>query len=110
MIFSSSQDLLFLVLAICAVWLTAFLCWLLYQAVRFLKNANSIIENITDKLEIISQGVQFMREKVDGVSRQMSSVSGMLGGIVEKFVLSKITSKFEEKMREKKETGSKKRK
>ncbi len=110
MVLSSSQDLLFLVLAICAIWLTAFLCWLLYQAVRFLKNANEIIENITQKLEIISQGVQFMREKVDGVSRQMSSVSGMLGGIIEKFVLSKINSKLDEKMRDKKDSDSRKRK
>lgn len=70
-----------------------------------LKNANSIIETVTNKLELINDAVQFMREKMDGVSRQMSSVSGMLGGLIEKFVLAKLSSKLEEKMSEKKETA-----
>lgn len=109
MLFSTSQDLLFVVLSVCIASLTVFLCWLLYQAVRFLKNANKIIEEVTEKLELINEGVQFMREKVDGVSRQMSSVSGLLGGIVEKFVLNKLSSKLEEKINEKKETSRRKK-
>lgn len=75
-----------------------------------LKNANAIIETITDKLELINEAVQFMREKMDSVSRQMGSVSGMLGGIIEKFVLNKLSSKLEEKINEKKEPPSRRRK
>ncbi len=99
---SSSKDLLFFVLSICSIWLTAFLCWLLYQAIRFLKNANEIVETVTHKLEMISDSVQFMRDKFDGVSKQMGSISGMLGGIIEKFVMSKLSSKLEDKINEKK--------
>lgn len=105
---SSSKDLLFFVLSICAVWLTVFLCWLLYQAIRFLKNANEIVETVTHKLEMINDAVQFMRDKVDGVSKQMGSLSGMLGGIIEKFVLSKLSSKLEDRMNDKKSSRRKK--
>ena len=42
--FNTPQDLLYIVLSFCVLWFTVFLCWLLYQAARVLKNANEIIE------------------------------------------------------------------
>ena len=95
---SSSQDILYVALAVSALWFTAFLCWALYQAARVLKNANDIIETITDKLELINEAVQYMRSKVDTVSKSMNGVSGMMTGLVEKLVIGKLTSKFEEKI------------
>ena len=38
----TSKDLLYVVLSLCILWFTVFLCWLLYQAGRVLKNANKI--------------------------------------------------------------------
>ena len=52
MFLESSQDLLYIVLALCVLWFTVFLCWLLYQAARVLRNANKIIESVTEKLEL----------------------------------------------------------
>lgn len=102
MLLTSSQDLLYIVLAICIVWFTAFLCWLLYQAARVLKNANDIIETVTHKLELINDAVQYMKAKMDGVSKNMGVVSSMMAGVVEKFVVGKLASKLEEKVAERK--------
>ena len=107
---STSLDLLYIVLAICMVWFTIFLCWLLYQAARVLKNANEIIETITIKLELINEAVQYMRNKIDTVSKNMGIVSSMMGGLVEKFVVGKITNKLEEKIGNTKKKISKRKK
>lgn len=99
MILSTSQDLLYVILAICIVWFTFFLCWLLYQAARMLRNANRIIETVTHKLELINEAVQFMREKIDHVSKNMGVVSSMMAGLAEKFVVGKLVNKLEEKIK-----------
>lgn len=92
----NSQDLLYIVLSICIVWFTVFLCWLLYQAARVLRNANRIVENITDKLEIISEAVGYMRDKMEGISTNMGSMGRLVTNIVERFIIGKIQDKFTE--------------
>ncbi|MFA4830876.1 MAG: hypothetical protein WC862_02460 [Patescibacteria group bacterium] len=98
MYFETSQDLLYIVLSLCILWFTVFLCWLLYQAARVLKNANAIIENLTHKLELIADAVEFMRQKVDNVSSHMGIVSKVATGLVDRFVLGKLSAKLEDKI------------
>ncbi|KKW42994.1 MAG: hypothetical protein UY92_C0001G0008 [Candidatus Magasanikbacteria bacterium GW2011_GWA2_56_11] len=107
----SSQDLLYIVLSLCIVWFTVFLCWLLYQAARVLRNANRIIENVTEKLELITDAVDFIKRKVDGLSVSMGAVSGMVSGLVEKFIVNKLSRKFGEQVekRDRRETGRKRK-
>lgn len=98
MLLTSSQELLYLVIAICLVWFTVFLCWLLYQAARVLQNANRVVESLAHKLELINDAVQYMRSKVDGVSKNMGVVSSMIAGLAEKFVVGKLASSFEKRV------------
>lgn len=101
MFFSTSEDLLYIVLALCILWFTIFLCWLLYQAARTLKNANEIIENVTHKLELITEAVRFMRDKVDTMSSHVGVVGKVAAGLVEKYVVGKLTEKLDEKLESK---------
>lgn len=94
---STSQDLLYLVGALCLLWLTVFLCWVLYQAARALRNANVIMESVAHKLELIAGAVEFIRRKMDHVTGTMGTVASMLAGLVEKMVASKISSAFEKR-------------
>lgn len=115
MYLETSQDLLYLVLSLCILWFTVFFCWLLYQAARVLKNANDIIENLTQKLELIADAVEYMREKIDKVSGHMGIVSKVATGFVDKFVLGKLSSTLEEKIskmpsKKKRKTTRKKKK
>lgn len=96
----TSQDFLYIVLALCALWFTVFLCWLLYQAARVLRNANRIIEGVTRKLELISDAVEFIKKRVDGLSSHMGVVSSLATGLMEKYVVGKLTKKFSEKVDE----------
>ena len=94
MLINSSQDLLYIVLALSILWFTIFLCWLLYQAARILKNANDIVESVTEKLELISEAVHFIRDKVDTMSSHMGVVGRLASGFVEKFVIGKLSDKL----------------
>ena len=97
----SSKDLLYIVLSLCILWFTIFLCWLIYQAARVLKNANEIIENLTHKLELISDAVGFIKGKVDHLSTSMGTVSGLISGLVEKFLMNKLNDKLTERAKKK---------
>lgn len=110
MIFESSQDLLYIVLSLSILWFTVFLCWLLYQAARVLKNANDIVETLTQKLEMISDAVDFIKQKVDKMSGHMGVVGNMASGLVEKFVLGKISDNLEDRLGKRKAKKSSSRK
>jgi cell division protein FtsB len=98
MFLTSSQDLLYIVMALSILWFTIFLCWLLYQAARVLKNANDIIEVLTQKLELITEAVTFMRKKVDDMSSHMGIVGKIASGFVDKYVVSRLTDKLDAKI------------
>ena len=105
--FETSKDLLFVVLSLSIFWFTIFLCWLLYQAARTLRNINRIAEILTEKLELISDAVTFMRDRVDHLSSKMGVVSSMLSGLVEKFIVGKVADKLDDRMTTKKKKTKK---
>lgn len=108
MFFESSKDILLFVLAFCVLWFTVFLCWLLYQAARVLRNANSIIENVSHKLELLVDAIEFIKNKVETMSHGMGAVSGFVATIAEKFIVGKIENSFSDRVKNKEKKTSKK--
>lgn len=96
MLLESSLDLLYIVLSLAVLWFTIFLCWLMYQAARVLKNANDIIENVNRKLEVVVDAVEFIRGKVDKMSSHMNIVSKLASTVVDKVVLGPLSSKLDD--------------
>ena|SRR3989338_4787163 len=101
MFLENSLDVLYIVLALCILWFTVFLCWLLYQAARVLRNANAIIENLMEKLELISDAVQFIKGKVEGLTHSMGAVSGMMGTLAERFMVGKLEKALGDRLEKK---------
>jgi hypothetical protein len=74
-----------------------------------LRNANDIIENLTGKLELITDAVHFIKDKVDGLSSTMGIMNTLVGGLAEKFLVKKLLGKkIENKIAEKKKSAKKK--
>ncbi|MBT3418753.1 MAG: hypothetical protein HN726_04380 [Candidatus Magasanikbacteria bacterium] len=96
--------------ALALVWVTIFLCVLLYQAARVLRNANNIIENLTHKLELIVEAVEFIKERVDGMTSRMGVLSGVATKLVDSFVMGPIKSKLNAKISAKMKAPPPKRK
>lgn len=99
----SSQQLLYIILSICVLWFTLFLCWLLYQAARVLQNANRIIEDVMKKLELIVDAVHFIREKVDGLSSGMNAVTAYVSSLVGKAVVGSLSKTMASRSKKRKE-------
>jgi len=60
----TSQDLFYLVLAFCVLWLTVFLCWALYYMIRMLKQTNQFLEDVKQKIERVSSLFGFLKSKL----------------------------------------------
>lgn len=75
MTLSTTQDLFFLALAIAAVVLAFFLCWLLYYLISILRDAREITERV-------SQGFEKIHRILDGVNESVRTSSMHLSTIV----------------------------
>jgi hypothetical protein len=70
-----SQDILFIVLAFCALWFTAFLCWLIYQAASLLRHVHGLVDEIKEKVVSLEDAVMGMKRKFDGNISMVSSIA-----------------------------------
>jgi hypothetical protein len=61
-----TQDILFIVLAFCALWFTAFVCWLVYQAASLLKRVHGLVDEVKVKLASVEDTVLGMKKKFEG--------------------------------------------
>jgi hypothetical protein len=67
-----AKDVLLIVLAFCALWFTAFACWLIYQVAMILKNMNDVVADVRETLGKMERAMTGIRGKFDGV------VSGLM--------------------------------
>lgn len=71
---SNSQDVLFLVLAFCALWLTAFLVWLLYYAVMTFKQSYQVARQIKEKVQAVDEIITMIKEKISFTTSYLSLI------------------------------------
>lgn len=87
MVIESSKDILFVVLAFCAVWFTIFVCWALYYVIGMLRDASYIMREIHDKIAAIDKAISAVREKVETSFGSFGIAAAglkMLGGYLDK--------------------------
>ncbi len=84
---SNSQDILFLALALCAVWLTAFLAWFLYYAIMSVRQLYQAIRQVKSKIEAVDEIITMVREKISASTSYLTlivagvkKVTELLGG------------------------------
>lgn len=72
--FFQTLDILYIVLAFCALWLTVFLCWLLWQASTALKNINDLFAEAQEKLDRMEQALSGMSKRFELVGMSLGVV------------------------------------
>jgi hypothetical protein len=85
----SSKDILYLVISFCIVWITVFLCWLLYYVMRLVRNANQIVEEFRMRLQTLTETINYIRGKVEHISGLMTLATDGVSGFAKKFVTKK---------------------
>ena len=78
----SSQDLLFIILAICAIFFTTFACWLLYYFIAVVKDVYSVTKGIKKKIDLLDDILRTIKEKINSTA----SYVGLIFNSVEKIV------------------------
>lgn len=87
MYLESSKDILFLVLAFCALWFTAFVCWLLWYVISILRDVSRVIEEIHEKISAIDRAVHAAKDRFEAFFGSFGAAAAgikLLGGYLEK--------------------------
>jgi hypothetical protein len=100
--FTTSRDVLNLVLSICITAFTFFLCWSLYYFIASVRNIHRLIKRIEDGVTKAEEIIALVKDKLKN-----SSVYLMILGELAKKAIEFIQTKRQEK-KEKKEAGKRK--
>ncbi len=66
------NDILYLVLSFCVLWLTAALFWFVWQAAQILRNVNSAVDEARERIEKIEQAITGIRSRFDSMTAPAS--------------------------------------
>lgn len=72
----SPLDILYIVLAFCALWLTAAIFWLVWQIAM-------IIKNINDTMAMAQETMSKIEAALTGIRSKFDNASGALGSVVQ---------------------------
>ncbi|NQU77091.1 hypothetical protein HQ544_00145 [Candidatus Falkowbacteria bacterium] len=79
MIFETSKDLLFVVIAFCILWVTIFVCWILYYMIMTAKRVNDTVKATKDKIDKIGELIELLKTKIN---EGASYVGAMVEGVI----------------------------
>jgi len=85
----NSKDLLYIVLSFCILWLTVFLCWLIYYMVSILRGASNMVEELRERFRGIEEAIRGMRDKMEHATASFSFVSEGIIKLIQYFVSKK---------------------
>ena len=95
--FETSKDLLYIILAFCILWFTAFVCWALYYIISVMRSVAKITDSAKKKMEMIDDILKLVKDKLDKGSNHMSiladSAIKLVGFVMEKQKKSTAKSK-----------------
>jgi len=60
-----SKDLLFVVIAFCALWLTVFMAWLIYYLAMIMRQVFQITKEMRERINKIDELIKTLKEKIE---------------------------------------------
>jgi hypothetical protein len=82
MLITTSQDLLFVVLAFCAIWLTVFLSWFLYYLIAILRDTEKVIHAIKCAVEKIDELAHVAQAKFERSAASVTLIAQALKELI----------------------------
>ncbi len=70
-----AKDILFIILAFSALWITVFTCWFIYQMAMVIKNINSLLNQLTFQFDRLDQTLNGMKSKFHEGSRHLGDMA-----------------------------------
>ncbi|HNU96044.1 MAG TPA: hypothetical protein PKH95_01385 [Candidatus Magasanikbacteria bacterium] len=94
----NSKDILYIVISFCIIWVTAFICYMFYYAARILKNVNTIVEEFRLRLQRITDTINSIQDKVEGIVSLLGMARETTGGMVKNFITKKARDFMDDKV------------
>ena len=92
----TSKDLLYVIISFCILWLTVFLCWMIYYVAMLLRQAYDLTKTVKEKLEKVETLIDFAKNKIDKSSSHLALVAEGVGQLV-KYLIEKKSTKAKTK-------------
>ncbi len=75
MLIETSKDLLFVVLAFCALWLTVFALWLMYYVIAIVRDAEALIRQIKGAVGKVDALAHVAHEKMERSAASLTLIA-----------------------------------
>lgn len=73
-----ASNILFLALAACAVALTVFVAWFLYELVRILRGVARTVEAIEEKLKAVDALIELAKDKLHSATSALTALTAVV--------------------------------
>jgi len=91
-----SLDILYIVLAFAALWVTAFTCWFIYQIVTIMRNVNNVISDLHEAISKIEGTMNTIKSRFESHTSNLGIIAEGAKQVVS-YVLDKNKKKDSEK-------------
>ncbi len=76
MLFTTTpQDLLTLIGSVCLIFITIFLCWMLYEIARLVRQGNQMVEETREKVGRVEEAFLHIAEKMGAASQYLGLIA-----------------------------------
>lgn len=89
---SNSQDILFLVLAFCALWITALIAWLLYYVISITRQMHNTIASVKKIYQTVGSKVSLLKDN-SLITMLASNAASILSSVIKSTYSKKKTKK-----------------
>ena len=80
----STLEILWIVLAFCALWVTAFICWAVYHIAMVARNIHFVLSDAKHALAQIENAITGVKEKMEHHSKLLDPLIALAGGAIAK--------------------------
>ncbi len=81
--FQTSQDILYITVAVAIAVFTGFLVWIMYYLAQITRQSNELITDFRKKMEELDATMQLMKDKLTTSVDTISSVSSQVANLIE---------------------------
>ena len=78
----SPLEILWIVLAFCALWVAAFICWAVYHIAMVARRVHQVLDDSRAALHHIKDGIAGLKDKIDQHARLLDPIVSMVGSVV----------------------------
>ena len=78
----TTLEILWIVLAFCALWITAFICWAVYHVAMVARNIHIVLDEAKMALAQIEAAIAGVKEKMDHHAKILDPLIAIAGKVI----------------------------